>query len=121
MSALDSKHAYLLTEIGYAAAMLGEGKSVDPIFDLLMKELPNNAAGAIGKAINALSDNNADRAVEVLEQHGLGKEVSADEARAIHLLALFLGGRKDDAEALAQDYLKGEGIAYAMAQSLFQS
>ncbi len=116
---VNTDDAQLLTEVGYAAAVYGLAEPAQPIFEALIDVLPNNAAGAIGFSIAHIMCGRFNDAVEVLEKHGLNAEISSEEARAVHLLAVYLSGRKDEARVLSEELLQGEGAGRSMASSLF--
>ena len=120
---VDKEHIQLLTEVGYAAAIYGEADKAEPIFDALMDIVPGNAAGPIGYGLSGIMQGRFDEAIDILERKGIDATVSADEARAIHLLALYLAGRKNEARRLGEQYIADAEfvIASDMAESINNS
>ena len=116
---VNRQDLHLLTEIGYASVMFGIADQAEPIFNALSKVCPENAAGSIGLAISEMSRGNFDAAAEILERSSRDADTSAGEAKAILMLALFLGGRVEEAEQLAEDVREQGGAASSMVETLF--
>jgi len=116
---LNSEDTFTLTEIGYASVMYGLSADVEPIFAALNRLYPENTAGAIGHAIMFLNKGNYNAAIEVLQSSLQQCSTNTEEAKAILMLAMHMGGRSDEAEILADDADADTGVASAMAHSLF--
>ena len=118
---MNNDDVYMLTEIGYASVMYGLGDDVEPIFEALTLLYPENTAGSIGYAITNMNRGNFNGAIDILQGSMANCSKNIDEAKAILMLALFLGGRNDEAANLAGEVMNGnEGIVNTMANSLFQ-
>lgn len=116
---LSSEDTFTLTEIGYASVMYGININVEPIFKTLNLLYPDNTAGAIGHAIIYLNRGNYDAAIDVLQNCLQQCSTNTEEAKAILMLAMHMGGRNEEAEMLADNVDEDDGIANSMAQSLF--
>ena len=116
---LSSEDTFTLTEIGYASVMYGINIDVEPIFETLNLLYPENTAGAIGHAIIHLNRGNYDAAIDVLQNCLQQCSTNTEEAKAILMLAMHMGGRNEEAEMLADNVDEDDGIANSMAQSLF--
>ncbi len=116
---LSSQDTFTLTEIGYASVMYGLNVDVEPIFDALNRLYPDNTAGAIGKAITFLHRGDHDAAIEVLQNCLQQCSTNTEEAKAILMLAMHMGGRNNEAELLASEVDGESGVANVMANSLF--
>ncbi|OED36876.1 hypothetical protein AB833_26075 [Chromatiales bacterium (ex Bugula neritina AB1)] len=117
---LDENDILTLTEIGYASVMYGTGDDVEPIFEVLTLLYPENSAGSIGHAITHMNRGNFNGAIDILRSCINQCSDNTDEAKAILMLALFLGGRNDEAEQLASEVAGNDsGIVNTMAASLF--
>ena len=116
---LSSEDTFTLTEIGYASVMYGINIDVEPIFETLNLLYPDNTAGAIGHAIIYLNRGNYDAAIDVLQNCLQQCSTNTEEAKAILMLAMHMGGRNEEAEMLADNVDEDDGIANSMAQSLF--
>ena len=116
---LSSDDTFTLTEIGYASVMYGIDTNVEPIFETLTMLYPENTAGAIGHAIIFLNRGDYDAAIEVLQNCLQQCDTNTEEAKAILMLAMHMGGRNDEAEMLAENVEGEDGIANSMAHSLF--
>lgn len=116
---LSNEDIFTLTEIGYACVMYGVNADVEPIFETLNMLYPDNTAGAIGHAIIYLNRGNFDAAIEVLQSCLQQCSTNTEEAQAILMLAMYMGGRNEEAAALASEAGDQSGVANAMADSLF--
>ncbi len=116
---LSSEDTFTLTEIGYASVMYGINIDVEPIFETLNLLYPDNTAGAIGHAIIYLNRGNYDAAIDVLQNCLQQCSTNTEEAKAILMLAMHMGGRNEEAEMLADNVHEDDGVANSMAQSLF--
>jgi len=116
---LSSEDTFTLTEIGYASVMYGLSANVEPIFTALDRLYPENTAGAIGHAITFLNSGDYNAAIDVLQRSLQECSTNVEEAKAILMLAMHMGGRTDEAETIAEEVDQDAGIANNMANSLF--
>ena len=105
----------LLTEIGFSAILRRADTDVVPIFDALRLSCPDNAAGAIGLSLLALTRGDPQTAIGLLEAEGVTKKQSRDEAKAVLVLARKLVGQVDQARELAGDLTSHAGPAQRFA------
>ncbi len=99
----------LMAEIGLSAALRGCGEAARPIFDALSLLKPENPLAAVGRALGQISEGRHEDAIAGLRASGANDAGSADELRAIMLLALCLAGHQTDAALLCRQLLNGGG------------
>ncbi|MEL6477481.1 MAG: hypothetical protein AAFR17_09145 [Pseudomonadota bacterium] len=97
------KDLKLLTEIGFSVTLRGLGGNMDPIFAAIEQEKPENAAGPIGRALQALVKRDFETAIDILRTKGVNAAVAAKEAQSILALALKLSGREAESRKLAAE------------------
>lgn len=108
----------LLTEIGFSVTLRGLDSNVDPIFDVVEKEKPENAAGPIGRALQALVRRDLDTAIDILKTKGVTAAVAAKEAQSILALALKLAGRDHESRRVAAEIAGEDSNAAKFAAKL---
>ncbi len=102
-----------LADIGFASVFLGLNEEVSPIFDMMTICRPHNAAGYIGKTVQLLYRGKYEEGAALLEEHGLSAEINSDQAKAVHLFALFCAEELDRVRELAEAYLNNEPASTA--------
>lgn len=107
---IDRADMKLLIEAGYSGVLRNIDTDVTPIFDAIDSWLPDNGAGSIGHALQALVAGDYARADDLLQAVIDDRPQGKPEARSI--LALCKALQNDDvgAERLARE-LQGEGGA----------
>ncbi len=98
----------LLTEAGYSAILRNIDTDVTPIFEALVTWMPEQAAGTIGLALQALVAGDFARADAMLVDVIAGKLEGGAEARAILALCRALQNDHASAGELARE-LEGQG------------
>lgn len=98
----------LLTECGFSGVLRNIDTDFAPIFEALEAWMPEQGAGGIGQAMQAMSDGRFDDAEDLLSRLIREKRAAKNEARA--MLAMVNVLRKDmpAAEKLAEE-LDGQG------------
>ena len=97
------KDLKLLTEIGFSVTLRGLEGNMDPIFAAVEQEKPENAAGPIGRALQALVKRDLDTAIDILKTKGITAAVAAKEAQSILALTLKLAGREAESRKVAAE------------------
>jgi hypothetical protein len=116
---LDPGDLQLLAEIGLSAAARGYGSRVEPIFAALAILRPDNAAAAIGRALDAIARRDCDAAIEILKSQGIRARICAAEAQALLAVALVAAGRNAEARAICRSLVAGKsGPARRVAEGL---
>jgi len=113
---LSSEDTFTLTEIGYASVMYGIDTDVEPIFTTLNMLYPENTAGAIGQAITCLNRGNYDAAIGVLQNCLQHCSTNTDEAKAILMLAMHMGGKRNETESLIDEADEAPGVTSTESQ-----
>jgi hypothetical protein len=113
-----NKDLKLLTEIGFSVTLRGLDANVDQIFDVVEREKPENAAGPIGRALQALVRRDLDTAIDILKTKGVTAAVAAKEAKSILALALKLAGRDAESHRVASEIAGDDSNAARFATKL---
>ncbi len=103
---VEPKTVKLLYEIGLSAASRGFGETTRPIFDAFAQCFPQHAGAAIGYAMLSLSQGDTDYAIEILKRDGITKQVCAQEAKGLLLVAYNMAGRQAEAQALQAELMQ---------------
>lgn len=100
-----------LARIGYDAVEAGRGAEARPIFELLMRAQPENAAGAVGMALAEYGGGSSTAAIQRLRDAARNCTVSVDEAKAALAVILMMEGRRGEAAQLRAELLRGPDSA----------
>lgn len=98
----------LLTECGYSGVLRNIDVTLTPIFEALDTWMPDQSAGPIGLALEAMVAGDIPRADEILTGLQRSKRQGRAEAKAILALCKALQNDRAAAEGLADD-LQGHG------------
>ena len=98
----------LLTECGYSGILRNIDTTLTPIFEALDTWMPEQSAGPIGLALEAMVDGDFRKADEILTALLSTRRKGRNEARAILAMCKALQKDTNSAEQLAAD-LKGTG------------
>ncbi|OED36070.1 hypothetical protein AB833_28720 [Chromatiales bacterium (ex Bugula neritina AB1)] len=102
---LDSKDLAFLTSLGFsklAAGMFGESGS---IFEIISRQLPDDAIGPIGLASIEICNGHYNRAITILQDGPIHAKVNAHEARKVLLNALIFSNRMIEAGELHRSFI----------------
>jgi thioredoxin-like negative regulator of GroEL len=97
----------VLTEIGVLALARERGEAARPIFELLEREQPDNAAGAIGLAMIEVAQGSDRSAFARLRRAIAEKQRCVSEAKAVLCVFLTGFGRAAEAKILRRELLRG--------------
>ena len=106
-SAIDPADLKLLCEIGVLAMAIERGPEALPIFELLEREQPDNAAGPIGIAMIEVARGRQREAFARLRQAISRCERCTREAKAVLCVLLTGLGRAPEARSLRKELLRG--------------
>lgn len=95
-----------LAEIGFEAVEQGRGAGARPIFELLERAQPENAAASIGLALTDYAEGAATAAIDRLKRATRGCALSVDEAKATLAVLLAMEGRRTEAAELRRELLR---------------
>ncbi|MEM8693414.1 MAG: hypothetical protein AAGG57_16205 [Pseudomonadota bacterium] len=98
----------LLTECGYSGILRNIDVTLTPIFEALEAWMPDQSAGPIGLALEAMVDGDYRSADDILTGLLTTKRNGRDEARAILAMCKALQKDTNSAEELASE-LEGQG------------
>ena len=108
----------LLCEIGVLALAIQRGEDALPIFRLIDREQPHNAAGAIGIAMIEASTGRERDAFARLRRAIATRRLCVREAKAVLAIFLMGFGRHSEAKPLRRELLRGPDCG---ARRLIQS
>lgn len=106
-SAIDPADLKLLCEVGVLAMAVERGPESRPIFELLAREQPENAAGPIGLAMIDVVRGREREAFSRLREAIRKCDRCVREAKAVLCVLLTGFGRGDEARALRKELLRG--------------
>lgn len=89
-TSLSDDQANELAELAFTATEHGLSDNIAPIFDLLIRMYPDNAAGYVGRSYVRINDNDNTGALEELEPEALSAETNAEMAWSVRLYLLRL-------------------------------
>ncbi len=113
---IDYADMKLLIEAGYSGVLRNIETDVTPIFEALDIWLPDNGAGAVGLALQAMIAGEYDSAESILDKIVATKSEGISEAKAIKAMCRALQADMRAAEEIHAE-LEGEGSsAEALAE-----
>lgn len=112
----DREDLKMLTEIAFSATARGYFDTAKPIYDALAILRPDNAASDVGYALGAIIQGDNASAIDRLRSDAIMKKESADEARAVLMIALQLEGRTAEVEQLRHELMNKGGSAKGIAE-----
>ncbi len=117
--AMTTQDLVALAMLGFEAIEAGDPKDAKPIFDLLIKAQPENAAGSVGMALIEYGEGSSTAAIQRLKNAARAATRSVDEAKATLVVLLATEGRRTEAAELRRELLRGpDSSARRMVEGL---